>query len=240
MPFINAQQTRILWGAQPLHAYLRSVTPSATRDMLEVSTLADTSKVFIPGLTEYSLNVDGLFDSTATTGSLLNDITTTLSSSATVATSVAPDGFTAGNSVWLIPSKIVTYEVSSQVADAVGFSAAFGAGTAPALGTSITDLAAVTSTSNSASQDNSTSSANGAVAHLHITAVSGTTPTLAAVVQHSTNNSTWSTLGSFTTASAIGSEVITVTGTVNRYVRVAFTVGGTTPSFTCQVSLARY
>ena len=240
MSFINAQQTRILWGDIPLHAYLRSVTPSATRDMIEVSTLGDTSKAFIPGLTEWSLNVDGLFDSTTGAGSLLDDITTTLTSGATVATSVAPDGFAAGNSVWLVPSKIVTYEVSSQVADAVGFSAAFGAGTAPALGTSITNLAAVTTTSNSASQDNSTSSTSGAVAHLHITAVSGTTPTLAAVVQHSTNNSTWSTLGSFTTASAIGSEVITVTGTVNRYVRVAFTVGGTTPSFTCQVSLARY
>jgi len=240
MAFVNAQQTRIMWGAQPLAAYVRTVTPSATRDMLDVTTLADSGKSFIGGLTDWSLRVDGLFDSTTTAGSLLADMTSNLSSGATVATSVAPAGFSAGSSVWLIPAKTVSYEPSSSVADAVQFAAEFGSGTAPALGISLADLAAVTSTSNSASQDNAASSSAGAVAHLHISAVSGTTPTLAVVVQHSTNNSAWTTLASFTSASTVGSEVITVTGTVNRYVRAAFTVGGTTPSFTCQVSLARY
>jgi hypothetical protein len=107
------------------------------------------------------------------------------------------------------------------------------------LGVSLADLAAITATGNGTSVDNAAGTTNGGIAHLHVTDVSGTTPTLAVVIQHSTNNSTWSTLASFTTATAATSERITFTGTVNRYVRASYTAGGTTPSFTSQVSLAR-
>lgn len=241
MAFVSSQSTRVLFGAVAISSTVRSVKPNFQQNMIDVTTIADTSKSFIGGLAEWSVDIDGIFDNSTAAGSVHDAMNTPLSASSTVPTSVAQEGFTAGNAVWLLPAKEITYAVNAQLENAVEYSLSLGAATAPALGISLVDLAAVSTTSNTTSRDNTASTANGFVAHLHITAISGTsTPTLTAVVQHSTNNSTWTTLGSFTAATAVGSQVITGTGTVNRYVRVAWTVSGTTPSFTAQVSLGRY
>lgn len=66
-----------------------------------------------------------------------------------------------------------------------------------------------------------------------VTAVTGTTPTMAVQVQESADSGTnWYTVYTFPTITATGSytsPVITMTGNVVRYVQ---TIGGTTPSFT--------
>lgn len=239
MAFVNSNQTRLIYGTNPLAAYLKSVAPSFTADMLDVTTLADTSKAFLAGLTDYALNVDGLFDSTTTAGDVWANITAALAASSTTPVSVAPEGFAVGNSVWVLPVKAGTYEVAGTVADLVTFTMAMQPADTPAVGRSLSDLTAYTTTTNGTSVDNSAASSNGAVINLHVTAASGTTPTLAVTIQHSTNNSTWTTIATFTTATAATSETVTVAGTVNRYTRAVFTVAGTTPSFTAQVSLAR-
>lgn len=239
MAFVNSQSTRVLYGANAIASTVRSASPAFNTNMLDVTTLADSSKAFVPGINEWTLNIDGVFDNTTGTGSVLDQMTSPLASTTTVPASVAVLGFTAGNPVWMLPAKQITYEVKAQVDNAVEYSLSLGAASTPAIGISLVDLAAVTATGNGATQDNAASSANGFFAHLHITAVSGTTPSLTAVVQHSSNGSTWTTLGSFTAATAIGSQLISGTGTVNRYTRISWTVSGTTPSFTAQVSLAR-
>ena len=101
-------------------------------------------------------------------------------------------------------------------------------------------LAVRTATGNSASVDNSASSASGGSGYLQITAASGTSPTLAAVLQHSTDDTTFATLASFTMAGSIGAERVTVSGTVNRYIRVNATIGGSSsPSLTYTVGFSR-
>jgi len=75
--------------------------------------------------------------------------------------------------------------------------------------------------------------------HISVTAVSGTSPTLTVSLQFSWNNSTWTTANADETTAAI-----TTTGTVQltapsrgTFVRAAWTVGGTTPSFTAAIAL---
>ena len=239
MAFINSNQTTMLYGTNAMAAYLRSVSPSASVEMLDVTTLADTAKAFVPGLEDYTLNIDGLFDTTTSAGSIWANITSAINAGSIVATTVSSNGFAVGNSVWVLPARTINYEVSGAVADVVGFTMSLGAGSPANVGVSLADLSAITATANGTTVDNSASSSNGCVAQIHVTAVSGTSPTMTAIVQHSTNGSTWATLGTFTAITGTTSEVITTTGTVNRYVRAQYTVGGTTPSFTCQVSLAR-
>lgn len=240
MAFVSSQSTRILHGAVAIASTVRNAKPSFQQAMIDVTTLGDSAKAFIGGINEWSFSVDGMFDNATTSGSVHAAMNSPLAASDTVAVSVASTGFAAGSPVWVFPAKEVTYEVKSQVEGAVEYSLVYGAGTAPAIGVSLADLAAVSTTSNGASQDNTAATSNGFVAQLHITAVSGTTPSLTAVVQQSTNSSAWTTLGSFTAANAVGSQIITGTGTVNRYLRIAWTVTGTTPSFTVQASVARY
>jgi phage gp36-like protein len=66
---------------------------------------------------------------------------------------------------------------------------------------------------------------------LAVTEVSGTTPTLTVTVQHSADGVLWSTLGAFEAVSITGATALRLPG-CKRYVRAAWVLGGTTPSFT--------
>jgi len=236
---ISSTNTTVLYGKIAMAAYLRNVTPRFSQDMADASVLSSTSKVYFPSLENYDFTLDGLFDSNTGAGTMLNEITSNLGSSTATAATVAPNGFSLGSSAWLIPSITANYDVTSSVADLVGFTLNLSANGPANYGVCLSSLAALTATGTSTSHDNTTGTSNGALINLHVTAASGTTPSLAMVVQHSTNNSTWTTLGTFTTLTSTGSQALQVTGTVNRYVRLSYTITGTSPSFTTQVSIAR-
>lgn len=70
---------------------------------------------------------------------------------------------------------------------------------------------------------------------LDVTAASGTTPTLDVTVQTSYDGTTWRSLGTFTQATGVTSERKSFSG-CDRFARVSYTIGGTTPSFTFAVS----
>ena len=72
-------------------------------------------------------------------------------------------------------------------------------------------------------------------ATLTVTAASGTTPTADVIVEHSHDNSTWATLGSFTQATGATAETKTF-GPIRRYIRGKATIGGTSPKFTFTLS----
>jgi phage gp36-like protein len=76
---------------------------------------------------------------------------------------------------------------------------------------------------------------SGLTLDLLVSAASGTSPTLAVSIETSKDGSTWRTLGSFTQATAAGPQSKAFAG-ADRYVRVAWTIGGTTPSFTFSLS----
>lgn len=86
---------------------------------------------------------------------------------------------------------------------------------------------ALTATTTGTGVDNATSSANGGAAYLQVTAYSGFT-SVACKVQHSTDNSVWADLATFTsvTASPVA-ERVAYAGTINRYLRSVVTVTGT-------------
>jgi hypothetical protein len=101
-------------------------------------------------------------------------------------------------------------------------------------------LTAQTASGNSSSLDNSASSASGGSGYIQATAKSGTSPTMAVKIQHSADDSTFVDLVTFVTATDVTAERVTVAGTVNRYLRVNRTVGGSaTPSVTYMVAFAR-
>lgn len=69
-----------------------------------------------------------------------------------------------------------------------------------------------------------------------VTAVSGTTPTLDITVETSYDGSTnWRSLGTFTQKTTVTTERKSFGG-CDRYVRVSYTIGGTTPSFTFSIA----
>lgn len=67
---------------------------------------------------------------------------------------------------------------------------------------------------------------------LNVTAASGTSPTLDVVVEDTIDGTNWNAVGTFTQAVAAGRQVVTLSEPFTNQLRVRFTLGGTSPSFT--------
>jgi hypothetical protein len=102
---------------------------------------------------------------------------------------------------------------------------------------SLHPLAAETALGTSASLDNGASSANGGAAYIEAAAFTGTSVTV--IIEHSTDNTSWSTLATFTAVSAANvSQRVPIVGTINRYTRERRSAG-TFTSITHSVGLNR-
>lgn len=70
---------------------------------------------------------------------------------------------------------------------------------------------------------------------LNVTAVSGVAPTLDLVIEDTLDGTNWNTIGTFAQRTAVGREVINITIPFADTIRVRWTIGGTSPSFTFDV-----
>lgn len=77
--------------------------------------------------------------------------------------------------------------------------------------------------------------ANTIRAQLDVTAASGTTPTLNVLIEDTLDGTNWNTVGTFAQKTAAGREVINITTPFSDTLRVSWSIGGTTPSFTFSV-----
>ncbi len=104
------------------------------------------------------------------------------------------------------------------------------------LGVMLSPATSISSTTNNTSHDNEGATTGGWNAIIHVTATSS--GNFAFTIEHSTNDSAWATLGTFTTTGgSIGSEYLSGSGTVNQYTR--FVATRTAGSVTPVVSFAR-
>lgn len=73
-------------------------------------------------------------------------------------------------------------------------------------------------------------------AQLQVTAAAGTTPTLDVLIEDSLDGATWNTIGTFTqVTTGSARQVVNITTPFSDRIRVRWTIGGTTPSFTFNV-----
>lgn len=75
-----------------------------------------------------------------------------------------------------------------------------------------------------------------ALVYLDVTAVSGTTPTLDVKVETSPDDTRWFTHTSFTQITTVSKNSLKLT-ILGAYVRITYTIAGTTPSFTFQADI---
>jgi len=78
---------------------------------------------------------------------------------------------------------------------------------------------------------------NQAIILLNVTAVTGNTPTMTLLVQHSLDGTTWATSATFTEATGTGTELETVATPFGSRMRLSYTIGGVAdPDFTFTVT----
>jgi hypothetical protein len=230
----------LIVNATDLSAFFTEINPECQVAMLDTTVLPNSAPTFQPGLTSGQLAAVGIFDG-AVAGS--DTILAPLVGSATIPLVLgAPKGFaTIGNRVSILQAHQEKYGIAVKMGDLIRNSAQFRSNNGFDFGVLLHALAAELTSTNSASVDNGASSANGGVAQIHATAITSN-PSVVVKVQHSTNNSTWVDLVTFTALAAVGQERIAVAPgtTVNQYLRAISTfTGGTSPSLTYAVGFAR-
>lgn len=154
---------------------------------------------------------------------------------------LCPNTYLHGRDCYLIPTTQVTYNLSAEVEDAVEMEGEFRANGAVDLGQILVSPGVVSATGDGTSVVADAATDRGLTAHLHVLAVSGTTPSCTVEIEHSVDGTTWASLLTFDAATAVGSQrKLTIpTATVNKHVRATWTISGTTPSFTIAVAAAR-
>lgn len=240
MAFVFGTQASVYIDGKSADCALSEINLEAELDEAEVTTLCSTIKDYIPGLAEVTVEVEGFFD------------TNTLDPASTLEAwlearmgTIFPFVFApAGDSVLGDPAYFMNgflqeFSVSNTVDEAAAVEATFRCTSALSRGKMVQPLATFTATGNGPDLDNLVLTSAGGSAVLSVSAVSGTTPTLDVVLEHSVDGVTWATLGTFSQQNAVNGEIITFSGTVNRHVRAVHTIGGTSPSFTMNVVLHR-
>jgi hypothetical protein len=239
MPFTHGKDAKVYVSGRDLSGFLTEWSVSGEADTVEVSTLGDSSKEYVAGLKDATMSGSGIFDAagTATVDAVLGSA---LGPAASIVATFYPQGDTFGLPGFGMAGIEIDYSPVASLDDAVKVAVEARSSVGPEAVLSHAGLAARTTSGNSTSNDNAASSAAGGVGYLHVAAGSGTTPNLVAKVQHSVDNSVWVDLITFATVTtAPVTERQAVAGTVNRYTRAAWTISGTTPSFTFNVAFGR-
>lgn len=238
MPFRHGKAAKVLINQFDVSSYLNDGSVSQSIETGETTNYGSGGvKTYVVGLTDSTLSLSGLWDGAA---SAIDEIVQAQLGTDPEVVTFAPEGLTAGRRLITCTPIATSYEVSSPVADVVSIS--FEAQSSDRLdrGISLSDLTSISATGNGTSQDNTVSTSNGGVGTLHVP-VNTRNGATTFLVQHSADNSTWATLVTFTSvgSTTVTSERVAVTGTVNRYLRVQYTVAGTTGALTFHASFAR-
>lgn len=238
MSFVSAHKSRLLLGDfnfSPVTAQAGSDWPS---DMLDVTTINDAAKAFIPGQDTSTFSLSGWLDVDATANAHFDQMNDLKSATATEPLTWAPGGLVLGTGLQMAGVWESSFATGSQVADKVTFSLGAQTSGPTELGYSLHDLSAETVDGDGTGVDLTTvSTTSGASAHLHVTAYSGLTSAVITVAD-SANNSVFATIGTFATVTGITSERLIIAGTIRRYVRYSIDVTGT-GSVTFAVAFAR-
>jgi hypothetical protein len=206
-------------------SYLKSVERNAEQDILDCTTLGVTNmaRTYQPGLASRTVSAEGLWSVVAgdATTSIDKEFGTALSSTAHPIVTIGDVAPVIGGPAYMYNLVEAKYSIKEVVGDLVmaqfeGKATDQTNNKSFATGVWLMTQQAVTATVNGTSYD-STSGGTGYMAQCHVTDGSAL---LTVKIQHSTDNSSWSDLVSFTafTVSSAEQKFSTVTS-VNRYVR---------------------
>lgn len=236
MSFQHGKDTAVLVDEYDLSAYFNQVNASRQIQAVNTTTFVNSgAKGYIAGLESGSISIQGLYDGAANAVDEVMD-------SAIGAESVITVGLngvtTLGDTTVMCKGENVSYQIRGTTQDAVRITVGGTVdGGVRTSGVILQPLEAETTTFNGTSVDSGASSAFGGVAHLHVTAFSGTSGVIK--IQDSANDSAWADLITFSTVNAVGAQRVEVAGTVDRYLRFAITSDSFT-SMTVACSFARH
>ena len=239
--FRHGKNVNVFLDEFDFSTYFNDVSASTSIDTAETSAFGTSAKTYVVGHRDGTVSLGGMFEGTASTGTD-EFFDTALGNATKTQVIVAPEGHSNGAGAIVLIADDTSYEVSSAIADIVQASAEFQSSEAVEHGVILSSGAAVTATGNGTSVDNGASTANGGAGFLSVP-VNTRNGNITVKIQHSADNSTFADLVTFTVVSSTtttSERIVVAAGTtVNRYLRVNFTVAGSTGSATPVVAFTR-
>ena len=237
--FRHGKNVRVFVNEFDFSSYFNDVSASTTVETAETSTFGSSAKEYISGLKDGTVSLSGLFEGTADTGTD-SFFASVLGGATKEKVIVATEGHANGYRAVMLESDATSYEVSGAIADVVQASAEFQSSDGIDHGVILSSGSAVSASGNGTSVDNAASSANGGVGFLSVPA-NTRNGNVTVKIQASADNSTFTDLVTFAvvTSTSKTSERVEVAGTVARYLRVSYTVAGSTGTATPTVAFSR-
>ena len=237
MTFVPGFNARFYVGSQRWSVYARSFGADISIDQIDTSSLEDRAKVFTNGQKSGAFQMDMMLDGVGAGQFALANTWQTTPQPLTLGF----DGCDLGDTVWQILGNQSQATVADTLADVATCSVS-GVPDGPVdWGFVLEASTAITTDTTGTTYDCGVGSGttNGGVAHLHVSAFSGLTSDVI-ILEHSANNTDWTTLGTFATVTGTTSErlVIAAGTTVSRYLRISDDVTGS-GSCTRLVAFAR-
>ncbi len=211
-----------------LSPFIKDISVDEETDKLDATTLSnDGDKEWEIGLRDGTAEASGLYDDTDVTGiDAIMDATRRQPSQQLV---YLPRGDSIGRYGEVVTSFATKYSVKSVVTDLNKIDLSFqGGGNGIDIIRVLHPLGQEGSSSNTSAVDNSAGTSNGGVGVIQTTDL--TAGSFTCKIQHSTDNSAWVDLITFTALAENTHERIEVAGTVNRYLRAIWTVSGGSPT----------
>jgi hypothetical protein len=223
MTFAHSKNSRVFVNERHASAQLTGWSVAHSRQYGDATTIVDTGAKFTPGLMSGRMSLSGLFDSAQFAET---EMAAALGVDNGLLVTVCPYTTSVGARAMFCPSDPESYSVDAALPQNVTFSVDTVADALVDMGVVLHDHVARTTDGTGTSVNRLASSANGAGASLHITAYSGLT-NIIVKIQDSPDNSAWSDLITFSTATGVTQQFSTVAGTVDQYVRASWDVTGT-------------
>ena len=236
--FAHGKNVNVFINEFDFSTYFNDVSATSTVETSEVSAFGSSAKEYIVGLLDGTVSLSGMFDGTATGTDVV--FSAVLGSTTKQNVIVAPSGHSNGATAIVLEADDTSYEVSGAVADVVQTSAEFQSSDGVEHGKILSSGAAISATGNGTSVDNTAASTNGGVGFVSVP-TNTRNGNITVKVQQSADNSTFTDLITFTVVTSTQKtfQRVEVTGTVARYLRVNYTVAGSTGSATPVVAFAR-
>ncbi|CAB4156590.1 hypothetical protein UFOVP655_73 [uncultured Caudovirales phage] len=239
--FAHGKNVKVFVDEYDFSSYFSDVTATTSIETAETSAFGSSAKEYITGLKDGTVSLSGMFEGTASTGTD-QYFATALGSATKQKVIVATSGHSVGARAVMLQSDDTSYEVSGSIGDVVQANAEFQSSNGVEHGVILSSGAAITTTGNGTSVDNAASSANGGVAYLSVP-TNTRNGNITVKVQQSADNSTFTDLVTFTAVTSTQKtsyRVEVAAGTsVARYLRVNYTIAGSTGSATPIVAFSR-
>jgi hypothetical protein len=229
---VHGKQSKVFVNGHHVSQDFDSFDIGISVDMADKSAFQDIQKQYANGLMSATLSLDGLFDDSATAADKY--LTDAIGGTGAVIWCLFPEGDAIGKSGYGVSGKENTHNVMSTKDDMAKIAAGCQADYAERV-ISLLPLSTKSASGSGTAYNNAAATTAGGSAYIQATAVTGT---VAVKIEHSADNSTWADLVTFTAVTGPMAERKEITGTINQYTRVTYTLDAG-ESITMQVSLHR-